>query len=797
MKRKSILVAPVLAILLNTSLSAEQFSISNLSLKQAIEEISKKSNMPYMVDGKLLDGKKAPNIKNIEGVENALNEILKDTNLKATIEDGTILIREKAIGQGTVLEPISVNEKSLNTTEETGSYTLGSINTATKLNMSLKETPQSLSVITKQRIEDQGLKSITEVLEQTPGISVQSLGTNRYAILSRGGYPISSYQFDGIPTYSDSGTQNVSQGLVDTAIYDHIEVLRGATGLTTGAGEPSGTINMVRKKPTKDFQANVEGTIGSWDLYRTMLDVSSALNEDGSIRGRMVSSYQTNESFRDYLEKEKKVFYGVVEADITDTTLLRVGVDYQDNNIKGGAGQGFILFYDDGSRTNFSRSHNYSAKWSNENIKAYNTFATIEQDLKNEWKLKTSINYMKGDKDWTSAEASWGFFNKYTGDGIRLYGGEGEAEQTQKGFDTSIDGPFKLFGREHQFIGGFSYSKYHNTHMPFDDISGVEGRSINYYTWGNDTSKPINNGKLYDWNSIITQKGTYLATRLNPIDDLSLIVGARFSKYENDDSWEWMPSLSSNNSKTNFDEKATTPYAGIVYDLTDEHSIYASYTSIFQPQNNRDRNGNMLDPREGNNYEIGYKNELFGGSLNSSIALYRLNQDKLAVADGGYFIPGTTTGASKAINGTQTEGIDIEITGELIEDMNIQASYTYSQTKDQNDNRIRTIYPKHIAKIWTTYKLDKLTLGGGTNWQSKMFMDTESWQLPNTRLYAEQKSYITVNLMAKYDFSKNLSGQLNINNIFDKKYLSSLDDVFYTGDYGDPMNASLTLKYKF
>lgn len=158
MKRKSILVAPVLAILLSTSLNAEQFSISNLSLKQAIEEISKKSNMPYMVDGKLLDGKKAPNIKNIEGVENALNEILKDTNLKATIEDGTILIREKAIGQGTVLEPISVNDSYLgSTTENSNSYTTGSMNTATKLDLSIRETPQSVSVVTQQQIEDMGL----------------------------------------------------------------------------------------------------------------------------------------------------------------------------------------------------------------------------------------------------------------------------------------------------------------------------------------------------------------------------------------------------------------------------------------------------------------------------------------------------------------------------------------------------------------------------------------------------------------------------------------------------------------
>ncbi|WP_046993698.1 STN domain-containing protein, partial [Aliarcobacter butzleri] len=164
---KSILVAPVLAILLNTSLNAEQFSISNLSLKQAIEEISKKSNMPYMVDGKLLDGKKAPNINDVEGVENALNEILKDTNLKATIEDGTILIREKAIGQGTVLEPISVN------TGKSGSAEAGYLtDNITGVGLwgkrSLQDTPYSMNVISQELIENTQANTMAQIFKMNP-----------------------------------------------------------------------------------------------------------------------------------------------------------------------------------------------------------------------------------------------------------------------------------------------------------------------------------------------------------------------------------------------------------------------------------------------------------------------------------------------------------------------------------------------------------------------------------------------------------------------------------------------------
>ena len=168
MKRKSILVAPVLAILLNTSLSAEQFSVSNLTLKQAIEEISKKSNMPYMVDGKLLDGKKSPNIKNIEGVENALDEILKGTNLKAVIEDGTILIREKAIGQGTVLEPISVNDSYKSGSAENGYVVKELKQVGPWGEKSLQDTPYSMTVMPQELIENSIAGDMDQIYKMNP-----------------------------------------------------------------------------------------------------------------------------------------------------------------------------------------------------------------------------------------------------------------------------------------------------------------------------------------------------------------------------------------------------------------------------------------------------------------------------------------------------------------------------------------------------------------------------------------------------------------------------------------------------
>ncbi|RXK14510.1 TonB-dependent siderophore receptor [Halarcobacter mediterraneus] len=797
---KKALVASSLVLAFSMNLFADEvYTIKDKTLKEALEIISKKSNLSYIANDELLEFEKINNIENIEGTQKALDKLLQGTGLKAIIKNEAIVIVKSEVKNssknGNDLGTFDIISRSTKT-DNTSSYTLGETSTATKLNMSLKETPQSISIMSRQRIEDQGLDGMIQLLEQTPGINVQSQGNSRFKIYSRGGYQISSYQLDGIPTYSDTGTQTVSQALSDTVIYDHIEVLRGAAGLMTGSGEPSGTINMVRKKPTTEFQGNVEVTAGSWDLYRINADVSSSLNDSGSIRARMVAAYQKNKSFVDYLEEEKKVLYGIVEADISDNTLVNIGLDYQEYNPIGHSSVGSLLFYDDLSRTDFDRSNSQAIKWGYDNKDTYNIFTTVNHYFNNDWKLKASINHLNTDREFNFGESAGSLFDKDTGDSVRIWGAKGTTEQSQTGLHLTLDGTYQLFGREHELVVGYNYSKYQNEHIPGKDISGVDGSLINYYTWGNNTPRTVTDGALYKSNKDITQSGTYLASRIHPNDDLSLIFGGRFSKYEIKEKWDWTELTQYNSDKT-FKENAFTPYVGLVYDLNNEHTIYTSYSTIFQPQDYRDKNGQSLDPLESINYEIGYKNELFNGALNSSIALYQIDQTDLAVVDAENTIIGTTDAAYKSIDGAKTKGIDIEVVGEIIPNLNAQMSYTYAKTDDENGKQINTVFPEHMIKIWTTYKINKLTLGGGINWQNKIFFDTASLMTAGSNVYAEQESYYVVNLMSKYEMNKNLELSVNINNLFDKKYYDSLDEQFLAGSYGAPRNFTFSLKYKF
>nr|WP_240158335.1 TonB-dependent receptor [Pantoea sp. Tr-811] len=347
---------------------------------------------------------------------------------------------------------------------------------------------------------------------------------------------------------------------------------------------------------------------------------------------------------------------------------------------------------------------------------------------------------------------------------------------------------------------GYNFSRYQNHHDPLRGTS-IEGNRVNFYTWDNYSSEPNTGvGKLYDGDTSIYQSGAYLATRLRPTDNLSLILGTRVSNYRYRYDLEYVVNPALNKVTANRDSGVITPYAGIVYDLDDVHSLYASYTSIFKPQTVRDASGSTLDPREGDNYEVGLKSEYFGGRLNTSIAAFEIKQDNLAEVDPGKVVPGTTTSAYRAISGATTRGFEVEASGELQPGWNLSASYNHSITKDADGERVNSVFPANMVKLWTTYRLpgalEPLTVGGGMNWQSGIhFTATPADQGKTVK--ATQGQFAVFNLMARYQFNEQLSTTLNVNNLFDKKYLSALDTTFYSGYYGDPRNVMVTTRWDF
>lgn len=177
-------------------------------------------------------------------------------------------------------------------------------------------------------------------------------------------------------------------------IYDRVEILKGATGLLTGAGGPGGTINMIRKKPTQEFKGHIDLGAGSWDNYRSEVDVSGPLTETGNIRGRAVAAHQDKHSFMDHYQRKTSVYYGILEADLSPDTLLTVGADYQDNDPKGSSWTGSASLYDEsGNRIGSKRSFNNGPRWSSWQQYTRTAFATLEHSFENGWVAKGQYNH--------------------------------------------------------------------------------------------------------------------------------------------------------------------------------------------------------------------------------------------------------------------------------------------------------------------------------------------------------------------------------------------------------------------
>ena len=680
-----------------------------------------------------------------------------------------------AASSATSLQEVVVSDvRSGDTTEGSGSYTVEQARTATKLPLTLRETPQSVTVVTREKMDDFHQNNLNQVLENTAGVTVERIESDRTYYTSRGS-DITNFQVDGTGMPLTNGNVN---GDVDTAIYDRIEVVRGATGLMTGAGNPSATVNMVRKRPTREFQASVKGEGGSWDHRRAEADISGSLVESEKVRGRMVLVKENGNSYLDRYSVDKGTVYGVMEADLTDTTLLTAGYSLQKNNADSPLWGALPLYYTDGSATNYDVSTSTSADWAYWNVDNERSFIELTQQLANGWQGKATYSHIKTTQD-SRLFYVYGTPDPVTGLGLFSYPGLYQMEHRQDVGDINATGSFSLLGRTHEMVVGAmaAKGKIHELSLysndigtPLPDLSG----------WNGDYPEPEFN--LYpngsDWTE--QQAGAYLAARFSLSDDLSWIAGSRLSHWKSEGENYGQSKESSANG-------VVTPYTGLVYDLTRQLSAYASYTSIFAPQTKMDINRTPLDPIDGVSYETGIKGEHMDGRLNTALALFRTEQNNVAAAGG--IIPGSLDTYYVAQDGIRTQGFELEATGEVLPDWQLAGSYTNLSIQDADGNQANTYTPRQLFKLSSSHRIGAWKLGGALRWQDDIY------RINNLGGETRQGSYALLDLMARYEFSKQLYTALNINNVTDKKYINSL--YWEQGYYGAPRSFNLTAGWKY
>ncbi|HAV3313814.1 TPA: TonB-dependent siderophore receptor, partial [Acinetobacter baumannii] len=569
----------------------------------------------------------------------------------------------------------------------------------------------------------------------------------------------------------------------DTYFYDRVEVVKGADSLTNAFGDPSATINNIRKRPTQEFQASGGVSYGSWDTQRYEADVSGSILPSGKVRGRIMGYEQTGDSYLDRYSAEKNGFAGIVEADLTDSTLLTAGYSQEQNKPNANNWGALPLLDANGKQISYDRSYNPNPDWAHWDNETQNAFVELKQKINDQWNAKLTYNYL--DTKHNSRLLYYYGYPKADGSGVSLTPWGGQEHQEKHAVDFNLEGTYKLFNREHEATLGYSYVRNHQQDKQstgtINDSNVIKSTTTDWASWTPQSITWSDFTEAANYKQNINS--IYAATRLHLNEDLKLLLGANYVQAESKGE--------SYSSPMSYSESKVSPYVGLTYNFTPEYTGYMSYTSIFRPQTGIDKDTNQaLKPIEGKSYEMGVKSSWLDDRLTGTLSVFKTEQNNYPLRNSD----GNPLNRKVPTSDLESQGVEVGLSGQITDNVNLSFGYAQFSIKDtKNGGEARTYNPNQTLNLLTTYTppvLPKLKVGAGLQWQDGIKLYDS-----NVNGTIKQDAYALVNLMASYEVNDHITLQANGNNIFDKKYLNSFPDG--QAFYGAPANYTVAVKFKY
>lgn len=883
--------------------AATPFAVAAGDLTTVLRQLGEQAGVQFIYPATLTAGLRSAGVAGRMTREQAVAAALGGTGLTYRFTDAKTVIVSAPIGAADVgdgsrvLGPVRVEGQQgggvaglagataangingstdVTATEGTKSYTSNALTVGSKAPVSIKDLPQTVSVLTSQRIEDQRITSLSQALSVLPGVTVLGGGGDTDSTFVSRGYEITAFQIDGgVPLSGTTGDASTNfRPRIDMAQYDHVELLRGAEGALNGYGTPAGTINLVRKKPLDHGQVVVEGQVSSWQNYRGVLDVTGPLAFDGRLRARAVVSYQQNNLFYDTAKNEEQTIYGIAQFDATPTTLLSAGLSLRRQRSVPWVGG--LPRLSNGVDPQLPRSTSFMFPWNRATFDTDQYFAKVEQKLIGDWAFKAEATLNK-QRAFDRVGYRAGTVDPITGAGSTFEVNDSSSPNTQKTAEATVAGSVDLLGHRHSFVLGANYNNnddagaitYGNPLVddsPALDIYNFNPNDPLYRDPGG--ALPTNDTRV----SERTQWGIYGTARLNPVDRVHLTVQMRYSHFDSKSEIDQLCSdnffpcnrlplgaVSSTSVRRYSGSNFTWPPSGsLSYDVTKNLSTYISYTDIYRNQSNQlQRDMSSSGPITGGNYETGVKWQSPNDKINVSVAAYRIERTgfvandpaayarrangtlnlNVATNEAGQQFPRSVVSPGVSccwIGGFDakevSQGVDVEVSGEVLPHVQVSAGYTYNTNKftgDPDDVRtlsrpangtpVYSLQPKHIAKFWATYRpelanfLEGISLSVGANAQSSSYragiicdpavvVDPDDF-CPQVSYDFTTPGYVLVSYAVGYDITPNTSVGLNVNNLFDKRYYRTLlgvgDSTLNGNWYGEPRNFTLSLRSKW
>jgi outer membrane receptor for ferric coprogen and ferric-rhodotorulic acid len=657
---------------------------------------------------------------------------------------------------------------------------------ATGLELDILSTPQSVVQLSRAELDTFALDTVNSALRYANGVSVESVESERTNFFVRG-FDIRQMQVDGVLMVT--GDDYV--GAFDTALYEKIEVIRGANGLLTGIGAPSGTINYIRKRPLNERDAAFKLTTDRWGARRFDADYSTPLTESESWAIRVVAADSDDDTWIDRYNNHRQVAYVVADGQVTPNAVVTFGYSFQDSETSNPLWGALPTVYSDGTQTDWDASASNSMNWAFWNTESKSAFAELLYQLPGEWQLKAVTNFTDRIED---SETIWydGRPDRQTGLGMTGWPGGYPGDTSVAFNDVSLSRDFTLGGREHAVLIGMSDNREHtrfwSRNVPLTDP--IWGPTPPFFgNWnGTEIARPLFDAPelASDYDSDLTRM--YVATQWQLADSVSLVAGMHQFEVDKEGIAWWAPVKEG--------ESESSPYLGAVWSVTDTTNVYASYSDIFRPQNELNEQGGFLGPSKGENFEVGVKKTWLGGNLMSAFALYQAEQSNYAEWAGEDLANGLAWYRGVDI---KTQGLEVDVTGRMNDVWTLQAGYTFLDVKDAGNGDERTYLPAHKITLLSEIDVQAvpgLTLAASLRWQDEVHYTSE-----NTGTRVSQPAYAVLGFSAAYDFNENLALAFNLENVTDEKYLNSLywADIYAWDQayYGEPRAAMLRLTYNW
>ncbi|WEK48359.1 MAG: TonB-dependent receptor [Candidatus Andeanibacterium colombiense] len=765
------------------------FAIPAGSVGDALRAYADTTGLQLIYNAALDTAGRSPGVEDSLGARDALTRLLAGTGLSFRFVNGNTVTIEGAGGDGEVVtgavqvegvqgspwfggggRDAGVNgmngSRDITATEGTGSFTSGALTIGSKVPQALKDVPQSISVLTSERLEQQNVTDFADAMRQLPGVTlVQGTSSIENIFYSRG-YEIKSIQVDGgapLATALASGAAFGFYPQIDMSIYDHVELLRGAQGQFGSYGDPGGTVNLVRKKPLDHAQFAVEAQAGSWQNYRLVADATSPLALDGKLRGRLVMTYQDNRYFYQTAKDNKTLIYGIAELDLTPTTLITAGINYTRQNSLPWFGG--LPRYLTGGDLELPRSTSLALPWNRWEFDTTELFGSIEQKFGQDWTLKLNLTDNRQSSTRKIGYSS-GAVDPATHTGPYLSGTYNNYASKQFSAEATLIGAIELFGQRQEVTIGVNRVKSDGDGLTNYSqlISATAASPYQPYPGGPvyctsggacpvgsiHSSPPVDvfafdpRNPLYTEprNPLIyyrfpklgqTQTGAYINLRLTAFGRLHLTTGLHWSRYEYENEYEYLCTATTGScaGKQIGDVYYSSPYIrygandfswpppiNLSFDVTKSLTVYAGYTDIYQSQGSLlGHDHSPMPPVTGSNWEGGLKWAAANGKLNLSLAGYQIRQKGFATLD-----PPDGSEYEDLGNGIEccfvadkeatqvSKGIDFEATGEIVRGWQVSASYTYNENRyegisyaTQEGTPLVSIQPKHLYKLWMSY----------------------------------------------------------------------------------------------